>query len=289
MVAASVAEPAARQTVASETLGVSVRPQGVSVRPQSDRQPGVCPAPMLHDLGACGCPTGRGTEPAGWTVEARPLCVAPALHDLGLCPCAPAAEDLDSGWAPGETQTPGQQLGDQPAPRPRAQFSPAAATVEFAPHPGALTPVAAAVAGIRPVSLTWSEYEADLRARGAAADEEHGLWCPPDCPCGFSVPDDVLDGNPLLGLVAGSSTLASLPCSWRRTARTSSCTARARCTGSWSPRGRSWSRARSRTARRSARCATTSSASWRSARSRRASGPRRRGSAGPGACGRRTS
>lgn len=48
--------------------------------------------------------------------------------------------------------------------------------------------------------MSWSEYAAELELRGAAAEDDHGLWCPADCPCGFVVPDDVLEANPLLGL-----------------------------------------------------------------------------------------
>lgn len=53
---------------------------------------------------------------------------------------------------------------------------------------------------VQPVALTWSEYVADLQARGAAAESDHGLWCPADCPCGFTVPEEALEGNELLGL-----------------------------------------------------------------------------------------
>lgn len=85
-------------------------------------------------------------------------CPYPFLHEIGECGCGCAS---------------GVVASEQPRPE--------------APAAGCATK-----SGIN--ALSWSEYEAELHLRGAAALDdlvaaEHGLWCPPDCPCGFELPD----------------------------------------------------------------------------------------------------
>jgi predicted phage terminase large subunit-like protein len=74
-------------------------------------------------------------------------------------------------------------------------FSSRRAIVESSSTASTVAPVHAGVTG-----LSWSEYVAELETSGAGATEEHGLWCEPDCPCGFSIPEDVEASHPLLGL-----------------------------------------------------------------------------------------
>lgn len=159
-----------------------------------------CLAPFLHPLGECGCLMSTSNVEYAQSMDigssGAPLerCPCPQLAAIGLCDCVTctcAAGVLD--YDPDRVLVLGEDI--LPAPVP-ADLSPRLATVE-PPH---TAPVATVHAGGG--ALTWSEYVADLEMRGAAAlEDEHGLWCPTDCSCGFVVPDEVEAQCPLLGLV----------------------------------------------------------------------------------------
>lgn len=147
-----------------------------------------CVAPFLHDIGECGCEPGYACDhelPLQMPAKMAPGAVCPR-SDRGRDEHQPYADRADRDAEPGRSahddrgepdeHDQGDQHGEVDAPAERA------------------IPVTSA-------GWTWSEYEHELRLRGARAADpaEHGMWCPPDCACGWSLPEDVAEHNPLLG------------------------------------------------------------------------------------------
>jgi predicted phage terminase large subunit-like protein len=165
-----------------------------------------CLAPMLHDLGECGC------APA-WSVEPEPLPADPR-QGLGHLDGA-VRRELDLSGESGrnavdEDTDSNQTMGVDRDLETSGTANDAARRTLLGDaadgdgcHADRNAPAAAPIPSwtVKPIALDWSEYEADLLARGALdPDAEHGLWCPPDCPCGFELPDDIEEHNPLLGI-----------------------------------------------------------------------------------------
>lgn len=160
-----------------------------------------CLAPFLHELGECGCPAASAARGTVQIAGVQESCRYPALAEAGVCDCAACARELG---------TLESVCGDRGVANPRSSsvevppLSPAAAVVSLAPPCDPPETTAAGRTYLAPIALSWSEYAAELERRGAAAlEDEHGLWCPADCACGFTLPEEVELANPLLGLVRG--------------------------------------------------------------------------------------